>query len=152
MPRILGIIILIGSLIGLCTCTTKDVYNVTQEVNEKGWTKYDTVVFDCPIKDTISSYSILLTLRHTVAYPYQNIWLFINDRDSIEFYLCNQRGYWTGMHTGRVFEMPVQLYTHYIFPHRGDYEFRIIHGMRDEALQGISDIGLSIEKEEYGEE
>lgn len=152
MSKILGTtIIVIGSLV-LSACSIHDTYRSTCEVPEKGWTKYDTIVFEPYIKDTISTYSVVLTVRHTNVYPYQNMWLFINDMDSIEFYLCNQRGYWTGMHTGRFFEIPIQLYTHYQFPHKGNYQFRIVQGMRDEVLQGVSDIGLSIEKEIYGEE
>lgn len=146
------LVTIIGSLLLLSACHAPKEYHIVKYVPERGWTKYDTLIFDCPIQDTISTYSIELLLKHNNTYPYQNIWFFINNIDSVEYYLCNPRGYWKGMHTGRFYEVPMQLYTHYTFPHPGDYEFRIVHGMRDEILKGISSVGLTITREVDGEE
>ena len=105
--------------------------------------------FDFAIEDNDASYDIILYVRHTERYPYQNMWLFVGDslhRDTIEFYLADDRGQWLGdKHHGFV-EMPVLYETNYHYADTGRYDLTIQHGMRDSVLRGITDIGVEIIK------
>ena len=50
--------------------------------------------FDYLIEDTMADYQMLIYVRHTEQYPYQNMWLFVDDagrQDTIEFYLADDR-------------------------------------------------------------
>lgn len=141
---------LLGLACVLCACSSDKVYTGFQPIDENGWTKNDTAVFDFTIADTTCTYDIYLYVRHTDAYSYQNMWLFINDNDTMEFYLADRRGRWLGNHAGRLYEMPVIFFEDYSFEKAGNYSFRIVHGMRDTALEGVHDIGLTIQK--HGEE
>lgn len=99
--------------------------------------------------DTNISYDILLCVRHTEAYPYQNMWLFTEwnrQKDTIEFYLADDRGRWLGNYSGKLIEMPVLYEQQFIFPDTGYYQFTIQHGMRQQQLRGISDVGIIIRK------
>jgi len=103
------------------------------------------------ISDTAAEYQILVYVRHTECYPYQNMWLFLGDslhRDTIEFYLADDRGNWLGDKHHGFIEMPV-LYEeskHYV--DSGVYHLDIQHAMRDTLLRGITDIGVEVVKKE----
>lgn len=105
--------------------------------------------FDYTITDPEPSYRILLYIRHTETYPYQNMWLFVHDNlhaDTIEFYLADERGQWLGNKHHGFIEMPVLLEEDYRFPAAGTYHMSVQHGMRDSLLRGISDVGVEVIK------
>jgi gliding motility-associated lipoprotein GldH len=66
-------------------------------------------------------------------------------RDSIEFYLADQRGKWLGSGVGAIVEMPVLYKQNVRFEQKGTYRYEIGHGMREDVLIGINDIGIRIE-------
>jgi gliding motility-associated lipoprotein GldH len=103
--------------------------------------------FDYTITDKDAAYSILVYVRHTERYPYQNMWLFVEDSlrsDTIEFYLADDRGQWLGNKHHGFIEMPVLLESNYHYPDTGHYSLSIRHGMRDSLLRGITDVGIEI--------
>ncbi len=103
--------------------------------------------FDYTITDAGQDYRLLLYVRHTETYPYQNMWLFVSDSlhtDTIEFYLADDRGQWLGNKHHGFIEMPVLYEENYRFPASGTYRLNVQHGMRDTLLRGVSDIGLEI--------
>ena len=115
-----------------------------------GWQEDSVLSYCVSVDETRNLYDIIICVRHTEVYPYQNMWLFCSFgrdtlmHDTIEFFLADDRGRWLGNGGNKWIEMPV-LYEHnYQFPDTGKYIFTIQQGMRDEALQGISDMGLII--------
>ena len=93
---------------------------------------------------------MLIYVRHTERYPYQNMWLFVDDngyRDTIEFYLADDRGQWLGNKQNGFIEMPVLYEDTKQFADTGRYTLTIRHGMRDSLLRGITDIGMEIRKQ-----
>ncbi len=96
---------------------------------------------------------ILLDIRHSENYPYQNMWMFVGITtpdtttiDTIEFYLADDRGKWLGKGRNGLIEMPILYEQHFAFDSAGVYTFTLQHGMREQSLRGISDIGVIIEK------
>lgn len=146
MKRIIPI--LISSLLVLSSCN-RTVFSEFQAVPAMGWAADSAFRFDYNIADSTDSYCILINVRHTETYPYQNMWLFVSDslhEDTLEFYLADDRGRWLGnTHHGYI-EMPVLYEEAYRFSAGGKKQLRIRHGMRDEVLHGVSDIGVIIEK------
>ena len=147
---------IIGPLwIGLCTaffltnCRRDIVYSRFVSIPSEKWSIDSVASFEHAITDAAPDYRMLIYVRHTERYPYQNMWLFVGDslhRDTIEFYLADDRGQWLGnKHHGFV-EMPVLLEENYHFADTGTYHMSIQHGMRDSVLRGITDIGLEIIK------
>lgn len=113
------------------------------------WHMDSAMRYDYTITDAESNYRMLIYVRHTERYPYQNMWLFVGDslhQDTIEFYLADDRGQWLGDKHHGFIEMPVLLEENYHFPDTGSYYMTIRQGMRDSVLRGITDIGLEIQK------
>ena len=133
------------------SCRKGVVYSEFIAIPSGEWDEKALPEFDFNITDNRAGYDILLYVRHTERYPYQNMWLFVRGnpqqyRDTIEFYLADDRGRWLGDKHHGFIEMPVLLETNYHFPDTGRFYFAIQHGMRDSVLRGITDIGLEIQK------
>lgn len=107
--------------------------------------------FDYTIADATAGYRMLVYVRHTERYPYQNMWLFIDHdgkRDTIEFYLADDRGRWLGDKKHGFIEMPVLYETNYHYPDTGNYSIAVQHGMRDTLLRGVTDVGVEVVRSE----
>lgn len=131
----------------LLGCRNKICYTDYIKIEGQCWHSDSTLHYFVDIDDTLVNYNILLYLRHNNNYPYQNIWLFITDEenkiDTIECFLADQYGRWIGNNYGRLKEMPVMYKSMVSFKKLGMYEYTIKHGMRNECLEGVEDVGLS---------
>lgn len=137
------------------SCSKDTVYNEFQSVRNKMWDKQDEYYFNFEIQDNSVPYDVLLQLRNNDTYPYQNIWIFTDERqtsgngnivkDTIEQILADDFGKWKGNGI-TLFQSKIILRQQYHFPDTGKYTIGIRHGMRNNQLRGIEDIGLFIEK------
>jgi len=153
------ILIALSSLV-LTACGGKTLYSDYQPVDLTGWNMDSVVTFTVPVTDTVNAYDVILHVRHTDSYPYQNMWLFVRDgvaktigadpttdsavakADTIEFYLADDRGQWLG-NGHALIDMPV-LYRENVVFQDSIYTIQIQQGMREVLLSGISDIGVEI--------
>ncbi|MCQ2351599.1 MAG: gliding motility lipoprotein GldH [Paludibacteraceae bacterium] len=137
----------------LASCNNNVAYNNCKDINEDGWSIDAPAKFYPVISDTITKYNIIVTLRHTTEYKYQNFWMFINvkspdgliAKDTVECYLADNRGNFLGRGVS-IFEMPVLISQNIQFDRKGKYKFEVIQGMRDTLLTGIKNVCLTIEK------
>lgn len=154
MKRIVISIITAISLIG---CVKKVTYSHFESVPINGWNEDSVLTFTWSIDDTDATYRILIDVRHTERYPYQNLWFFVRDpyssaslppypQDTIEFYLADERGQWLGRGKNGYIEMPVLYEEAYHFDSAGIYSMTVQHGMRAKELKGLSDVGIIIDK------
>lgn len=154
MTTIRSLITIIAISLVFVGCNKGLVYSHYSPVSLAGWDKDSAVVFDFAITDTSKTYDLILHIRHTERYSYQNMWLFVTTEpqpaDTIEFYLADERGRWLGNGQGSLFDMPVFYEENKHFADTGSYVISVQHGMRNEQLVGISDIGLEIVQ--HGEE
>ncbi len=138
------IIVVLSSLL-LVACSRSTMYTNYQTIPLEGWSMDSVLRFEVPVTDTVNAYDVLLHIRHTDAYPYQNMWLFVNDggkTDTIEFYLADDRGRWLG-NGQAIKDMPV-LYRENVVLKDSLYILTLEEGMRDIVLRGISEIGVEI--------
>lgn len=138
----------------LVSCSSDIVYSHFASIPSENWHVDSVAQFDYTIDDAQAGYQMLIYVRHTERYPYQNMWLFINDgqrADTIEFYLADDRGRWLGDKHHGFIEMPVLIEPNYHFPDTGSYHMTIRQGMRDTLLRGITDVGFEISKN-HGQE
>lgn len=144
------IFIILPAVMALTSCRNGIVFSQFIPISSGEWEQSTLPHFDYTITDTAASYRMLLYVRHTERYPYQNMWLFVRDnndhRDTIEFYLADDRGQWLGDRHHGFIEMPVLFEENYHFPDTGRYCMAVQHGMRDSVLRGVTDIGLEIIK------
>lgn len=135
-------------------CVKNTAYNSYKGTDVSGWNQDTSVIFDVDITDTVSAYNIILNVRHTTEYPYQNLWMFVRScspdgivrDDTTACFLADNTGKWLGQSYFSVYEMPVMFMDKIRFPKEGVYHFEIYQGMRDSMLKGIRDIGITIEK------
>lgn len=145
---------------GLAACRNDSVSSAHQDIDEQGWAITDTVYLPIDVEDTTQVYDIALMLRHTEQYVYQNLWFFVQCTDSLSPLQCDtvmacladDRGRWLGTHAGRYYAGYVIMEHELVFPHAGVYTFAVVHGMRDEVITGIADVGLELRKHSYGQE
>ncbi|MGN0235391.1 MAG: gliding motility lipoprotein GldH [Paludibacteraceae bacterium] len=142
--------VLLSSLLAavLAGCRTDIVYSSFADIAITGWQKDSVYRFDYSIEDTAATYQILIYVRQTEVYPYQNMWLFVGHdgrQDTIEFYLANDRGEWLGNGKSGLIEMPV-LYEEAWHYTAGEHSISLQQGMREDALRGIVSAGVEIIK------
>jgi len=135
------------------SCNKDIVFCDFQSVPDKNWNKQSEFLFQFDLNDASVPYNISLQLRNNAFYPFQNLWIFSETYnsseiiicDTIEYRLVDEFGKWTGNGIS-LFQNQFPLQTNYHFPDSGTYTIRICHGMPDERLKGIENIGLLIKK------
>lgn len=148
-------IILIFTLAGLFTaCDSNRVFDKYYQIPVAGWHKDSIINFNIPVEDSIQNHNLYIQLRNETSYPFSNIWLFIDIiypdgnavMDTFEVVLAEPSGKWLGEGFGgiktikAIYKRDVQ----FIVP--GNFTVSIRHGMREEILQGIHDVGFRVEK------
>ena len=58
-------------------CDTDVVFEQNQEIEDGVWNHEDGVDFEFYIEDTVSLHNFLINLRNGSAYPYSNIYMFV---------------------------------------------------------------------------
>ncbi|MDA3879106.1 MAG: gliding motility lipoprotein GldH [Prolixibacteraceae bacterium] len=138
----------------MASCNSRTVYHENLATGNPDWHADSLLTFRFSIDDTVSLYNINISTRNLGAYPYSNIWFFINIvapdssmiADTVEYQLAEASGKLLGTGTGGVYSNQFSFRENVFFPVSGIYEISIQHGMRNESLKGISDVGLVIEK------
>lgn len=144
----------------LHSCVEKPVFAGNEKVATTGWDVAKPVLFEVAITDTITAHDMLIHVRNTPEYAYQNFWMFVESsspsgvvqKDTLECILADNAGKWLGKGVASTREISVMYFEKIRFPEKGTYTFSISQGMRNISLVGIESIGLSILKEkENGE-
>ena len=138
----------------LASCQQDIAFTEFKSLPARGWEADSPVVFTPVLEDSVATYDMQLTLRHTERYGYQNMWLFVDvkqdtllvRRDTIEAMLANERGEWNGKGISK-YTLPL-IYLEDIVLQNGNYDVVVQQGMREEVLGGIAEIGLKIIKHE----
>jgi gliding motility-associated lipoprotein GldH len=145
---------LLVSLILLPSCNSNLIFTDSKVMTGKIWNLDDVTSFSVPITDTINRNNVIFTLRTGSSYPFRNIYLFVSTTspdgksitDTLQYNLADEKGKWYGKGFGDIHELNLPYKTNVYFPVKGMYQFKIRHGMRMEALKGVYDLGLRIEK------
>lgn len=147
------------ALICLCACQTDITYEQYQAVSPTAWDMNQAAHFEVNMTDTTGRYDVILHIRNTDLYPYQNLWLFTHSMapdstiatDTLECYLADNQGKWINNAFLSEHNMPLLYMSNIRFPKEGTYTFDITHGMRDSLLSGINRIGLIIKPTQTNE-
>ena len=112
------------------------------------------MVFNYLVEDTISQNQLIIKLRHTVEYEFQNLFLFIKSEkmDTIEIQLANKEGRWLGKGVGDIRTVDFVYKNKKVFSKKGDLIIEIEQAMRYgnfekiQQLKHIESIGFRVEK------
>lgn len=138
----------------LTGCNGNTVYHSYQSTSSGGWSKSDTLFFNAPVKDSLVQLHLSAEVRNGSHYSYRNLYLLVSNNlkdsitwetDTLQFVLADKEGKWNGVGWGSLFQSTLSMGTA-VPRHPGNYTFKVTHGMRDNVLEGINDIGIKIEK------
>ena len=136
------------------SCNTRRVYDRYANTPVAGWEKNDTLSFDIPPVKTAGPYTTRLGLRTSESYPFTSLTLIVEQHiypsgtvkaDTVRCQITDRRGNASGhgisfyQYRFDVGETMLQ---------EGDsLHVTIRHDMKREILPGISDVGISLEKQ-----
>lgn len=137
------------------SCKQIDVFEKNTAIPKYEWRTDFSATGNFLITDTVSPYNIYLVLRHTDAYPYNNIWLNIGlqapgdsiYKQKVDLKLGDDANGWEGTGMNDIWEVRKLLNGQpRRFKQAGNYYFSISQIMRDDPLPNIMSVGLRIEK------
>jgi gliding motility-associated lipoprotein GldH len=149
-------ILIVFLLLGVSSCIPSNTYEKNESILHHRWKKEKVKSFDIKISDTTSQYLLFLTLRHTDAYHYSNIWINLetikpdgkSSKQRVELPLAESSGRWTGKGMNEIYEHKIRLsgnaYTK--FTQKGTYKIKLQHVMRENPLEEILSVGVRLEK------
>ncbi len=153
--KLIRYLIIISFAFLFFSCDSKRVYEENKEIKDGMWNYLEKISFDnITINDTLSTYNIYINLRNSIDYRYRNIYFFIDiklpdnniTRDTVECVIADEKGKWLGKGIGKIKDCQILFLRNMRFPNSGSYKFTFEQGMRDDVLEGITDVGLRIEK------
>lgn len=154
------IALLMLAVISMSGCMESPYFQKDVAVPGYQW-KYDfQPVFKVDIQDTAALYDLYFIVRHTEAYPFSNIWMWIHSKapgdtafrkSRIEIPLAEKNGKWLGRGMGEIWEqrMPITREATRFFDKPGTYEIRFEQNMRVNPLPEVLQVGLRVEKLGY---
>lgn len=143
--------------INLSACLRLGNFEKNIEIPKQDW-NYNympTVAFT--ISDTTKLYDVYITLRHTEAYAYRNLWIYLHSRqpsdknfqkERFELVLQDDQGRWLGRGMDDIYELNIPIFTRIRFTQTGEYTLKLEQIMRDNPLKGIMNAGIRIEQSE----
>lgn len=143
----------ISLLFVLVSCDSNKLYEENMAVAGDGWHHDDIKTFEFEITDTISPLNLYINVRTSTDYAFSNLFMFLHsnypdgysDKDTLEFVLADPSGEWLGESSGTVVENKILIFKGGRFTTPGTYKFQLEHGMRQEVLPEILDVGFRVE-------
>lgn len=143
-------------LFALSGCANNNLVDTNETVADYNWTYAKSTKGVVAIVDTNQAYNIYFKLRHTGEYRYSNLFVLVhikgiglNKNTRYEFKLAELDGTWLGKGSGDIYSHNFSLLTNFRFPKPGKYQVEIEQNMRDNPLNGISDLGITVEKSDF---
>ena len=149
-------LVLIGTIAMFISCNNNVVFDDYKTFENQIWNSDSSVVFGYSASDTIYTHKLVIKVRHTTDYEFQNLFLFIKTEktDTLELLLANKEGKWLGKGIGDVREVEFVYRKDKVFPRKGNFTFEIEQAIRYgeletiQHLNNIKAIGLSIQKQD----
>lgn len=136
------------------SCEWEVTYNSFEDLKDNIWHKDSTLRFEVEPPDTTDTYEIAIIVRNNNEYSYSNLFMLVEaevegihkSKDTLEYEMADPNGKWLGEGITDVKESLLLYKNSFKFSEILPHHFRIKHGMREENLNGISNVGLLIKK------
>lgn len=140
----------------MLSCSSPAFYDESLSLKADKWADDEALSFKVDIADTNSAYRFFINLRNSTSYEYNNIYFFLTTefpggglaRDTIECTLAARDGSWLGRGSGKYRDNRFFIRENIIFPEKGTFTFRLNQAMRHKVLEGISEAGIRLEKQD----
>ena len=153
-----GLFLILFLLLSFSACDKDEVYYRYHDIKNMEWSKLDTLYFDIDsaVIDTETDYHMSIQVSHTFDYPYRNIWFYMHENitDTLytahgkQFMLADEFGNWYGSGFGSLYQYGLEYFDSVRFKEKRNYRIKLVHGMRDEPLDGIEKVGIKIIKKQ----
>lgn len=138
-------------------CLPAPYYHKEEAIPKNAWTYNFKPSFTFEITDTVSAYQPYFLIRHTQAYPYCNIWVWVHvtmpgdtvvKKERVNITLAEPTGKWLGRGMGEIYDqqMPINLGDSLRFRKPGTYKIALEQNMRINPLPDVLHVGLRVEK------
>lgn len=138
-------------------CMPAPYYQKEEVIPQNAWMYNFNPVFSFDITDTNANYKPFFLIRHTQAYPYCNVWVWVYvhipgdtvvKKERINVVLAETSGKWMGRGMGEIYEqrMPIDLGDSIKFNKPGTYKVSLEQNMRINPLPEVMNVGLRVEK------
>lgn len=136
------------------SCSTPAGYTAFELMPSEEWHRDSLLRFELPVGDTARSYNIVLDVRNSTDYRFQNLYLFIDIeapngaalRDTLECFLADDMGRWLGRGHGALRDNRYLYREGARFAMQGGYRLSIQQAMRVETLKGVVGVGIRMEE------
>ena len=140
-------IICLALCLGACSPKHND-YSEFKTLDLGGWAYGDTLTYNVEHQDSIAEGDLLLAIRHTNNYLYQNLWLEVrftdanrlHYTDTLNIILADVYGRWNGKGIGISFQKQVLLKRN--LRHAKGSPVKVRHIMRTDTLREIELVGI----------
>ncbi len=148
-------------LIVFSSCDSNRVFDEYKTISDS-WHKDSVAVFNIVSPDTLKQYNLFLNVRNTSDYKYSNLFLMVEInfpngkviKDTLEYTMAKPNGEFLGTSFSDLKENKLWYKKGFVFTESGEYKVNIQHAMREngniqgiELLDGVTDVGFRIEKE-----
>jgi gliding motility-associated lipoprotein GldH len=156
--RTFGLSLLTVTLIcTLAGCLPAPYYQKEEAIPQNAWNYNFKPTFTFDITDTTAFYQSYFLIRHTQAYPYCNVWVFLNvttpgdtvvKKERINVVLAEATGKWLGRGMGEIFEQRMKfVFSDAVsFRRAGTYKITMEQNMRINPLPDVLNVGIRLEK------
>lgn len=145
---------LLATFFFACQDRSGMVYHKYQSTADSGWAKKDTLKLDAFPSDSACEVIMTAEVRNNLHYPYSDLYLVIKQNiadsihwqtDTVKFVLADKLGRWTGIGGGNYYQSSTYVRTLKLPPHPMHTIIKVSHGMKDNILKGITDVGFRLE-------
>ncbi|HBB48205.1 MAG TPA: gliding motility lipoprotein GldH [Flavobacteriaceae bacterium] len=155
MPRLL---IAVLWLLMLSACGSDKIADY-KTIDNGLWSYDEAIQFALPQLDSLRRYDLLLSLRNTNDYPYNNLFLLVTmthpdgyaEVDTLEYRMAAPDGTWLGVGAGNIKDNLLAYKESMTFDKAGQYGLSIRHAVRNNSevqgvsqLQGIVELGYQL--------
>ncbi|HOT13395.1 MAG TPA: gliding motility lipoprotein GldH [Bacteroidales bacterium] len=152
MKTKLSLLVLV--VLTVLSCVNREQYVQNFSIADSKWKISNKCRFEYINNDTVSPSNVYFNLRHSGNYKYSNIYLFVTTMapngnkiiDTLEYNLADAKGRWIGKGLSDIKNIKLGYKKAVRFSQNGKYMFYVTHGMRENELEGIIDVGIIIEK------
>ena len=139
----------------LASCSNRQKKEQYHVFNENTWNTDSVVLFNINNIDSITPHNIVLKVRHSTEYKFQNLYVFTNFQgslDTTELMLSEKNGKWLGKGFGDIRELDFILMKNVVFDSNLENQISIEQAMRYginskiENLEGMVALGISTYK------
>lgn len=139
-----------------CSRLDRNAYSVFKQPEAPAWLPDQWLDYDVGATlvkngtDTVGPYDVLLTVRHTDAYPGRMLWLAVEttlasgavSTDTLSLQVASPSGKWLGSGTHSLYTLTDTI-ARGISPGSA-YTVSVAHATRPDSLPGIADIGITL--------